>query len=239
MADAPTLAEQQAHWNRWNAETREHGVGDVSADQQRQVQLWLAGLGRTDLSTIDVGCGAGWLCPTLMPFGRVTATDLSDEVLGRARERFPEVTFVAGDFATLPFEPASFDVVVSLEVLSHVADQPAFVAKIAEMLRPGGALILATQNRTVLERFNRVNPAQPGQLRHWVNGQELRALLAAHFDVLELKTLTPKANRGLWRALNTGGKLDRILRPVFGDAPKHLKEKLGFGWTLMALARKR
>lgn len=234
----PTIAEQQAHWNKWNAEAREHGVGDVSADQQRRIVAWLTQTGRRDLSIIDVGCGAGWLCPSLIPFGQVTATDLSDDVLARARQRFPQVSFVAGDFAQLAFEPAGFDVAISLEVLAHVADQPAFIAKLASLLKPGGLLMLATQNRPVLERFNRVGAPQAGQLRRWVDRQELAALLAPHFDVAEMRTLTPKANRGLWRIFNTG-KIDRVLAPVFGDAPKRLKERFGLGWTLMTLAKKR
>lgn len=235
---SPTIAEQQAHWNKWNAQAREHGVGDVSADQQRRVVSWLEQINRTDLDIIDVGCGAGWLCSSLIPYGRVTATDLSDDVLARARERFPQVAFVAGDFAALQFEQAAFDVAISLEVLAHVADQPAFIEKLASLLRPGGHLMLATQNRPVLERFNRVGAPQPGQLRHWVDRCELTALLAPHFKVVEMRTLTPKANRGVWRIFNTG-KIDRILAPFFGEAPKRLKERLGLGWTLMALAVKR
>ena len=53
----------------------------------------------------------------------------------------------------LDFGVGQFDVAVSLEVLSHVADTQAFIDKIASLLKPGGYLMLATQNRSVLERY--------------------------------------------------------------------------------------
>jgi len=55
--------------------------------------------------------------------------------------------------------------------------------------------MLATQNRYVLERFNRIPPPDPGQLRHWVDRRELLRLLQQGFEVLELFSVSPKANR--------------------------------------------
>jgi 2-polyprenyl-3-methyl-5-hydroxy-6-metoxy-1,4-benzoquinol methylase len=130
---------------------------------------WLQSLGRTDLDIIEVGCGSGWFSPRLTRFGRVTGTDLSDDALARAQQRAPEVRFVAGDFMELDFGTDCFDVVVTLEVLSHVADQRAFIRKLARHLRPGSHLMLATQNRFILQYLNRRPPPAPGQLRRWVD----------------------------------------------------------------------
>lgn len=199
---------------------------------------WLDGLGRTDLDIIEVGCGAGWLCPSLKPYGRVTATDLSDEVLARAAARVPDVHFVAGDFMALGFTEGGYDVVVTLEVLSHVGDHSAFVARLARLLRPGGKLILATQNRPVLERHNKVAPTEPGQLRRWFDRDELTRLLAPHLDVSELHTITPMANKGPMRLL-AGRQARRAMRLVSGRAIERALGAAGFGWTLMALAEKR
>ncbi|EHK52505.1 methyltransferase domain-containing protein, partial [Allomesorhizobium alhagi] len=120
---------------------------------------------------------------------------------------------------------------------SHVADQPSFVRKLASHLRPGGHLMLATQNRFVLERFNRISPPAPGQLRRWVSRHELRRLLTPEFEVLELFSVSPKANRGFMRLVNSE-KLNRPLKAIFGDRIERLKEAMGLGWTLMALARR-
>jgi SAM-dependent methyltransferase len=108
----------------------------------------------------DVGCGAGWLCSRLTPFGSVTGTDLSDAVLARAAQRVPQAKFIAGDFMALDLG-SDYDVAISLEVLPHVADQPAFLAKIAGLLKPGGYLMLATQNKPALLR-NDIPAPKPG-----------------------------------------------------------------------------
>jgi SAM-dependent methyltransferase len=228
---------QQQFWNDWNASTREQSIDVVSTDQARVVTGWLNRLGRKDLDIIEVGCGAGWLCGDLRPFGRVTGTDLSDEVLTRAHARLPDVNFVAGDFLALDFPAAAFDVVVTLEVLAHVHDQRAFVSKLAQLLRPGGYLMLATQNRTVLQRYNRIPPPGPGQLRQWTNKEELGLLLARDFKVAEIFSITPRANKGLMRILHSR-TFNRPIRALVGDRVDRFKESIGLGWTLMTLARK-
>lgn len=238
MAKPPSTSEQAAAWDKWNAATREKRLSEISIDQRACVVEWLESMGRNDLDIIEVGCGAGWLCPALTPFGSVTATDLSVEVLARARERMPEVTFVAGDFMELGFGHESFDAIVALEVLSHIADQSAFVAKLSRMLRRDGMLMLATQNRAVAEKYNRTLPPIPGQIRKWVDHEELEALLAPHFDVREIRSITPRTNRLPWKLINND-KINPVMRRLFGEGPKRFKERLGWGWTLMALARKR
>jgi 2-polyprenyl-3-methyl-5-hydroxy-6-metoxy-1,4-benzoquinol methylase len=229
---------QQQFWNEWNTATgRTKALDDVSGRQAKIVCDWLLALDRIDLSIIEVGCGAAWFTPQLTHFGRVTATDLADEVLARAKLRLPDAEFVAGDFMSLKFR-ADYDVAVSLEVLSHVADQQALIAKIACHLRPGGYLMLATQNRPVLQHFNRIAPPAPGQLRHWVDRRELRKLLEPEFKVLKLYSVTCRANRGLMRWIHSR-KVNAPLRALMGDRIDRLKEAMGLGWTLMVLARKR
>lgn len=234
----PSEAEQRASWNAWNASTREKRLSEISVDQRTVIEAWLSQIGRTDLSLIEVGCGSGWLCPTLEKFGSVTATDIADEVLARAQARMPAVKFVAGDFTALQFAREAFDVVVSLEVVSHVADQPAFLNKLANMLRPNGLLMLGTQNRTALETYNNVPPVIPGVIRKWVNERELRDLLQPRFEVSEVRGITPITERMPWRLVNNP-KVNPLLNKLSGGAIKRMKERAGWGWTLMALARRR
>jgi 2-polyprenyl-3-methyl-5-hydroxy-6-metoxy-1,4-benzoquinol methylase len=182
------------------------GANDVSIDQAEFALRWLDAIGRSDLAIIDVGCGAGWMTPRLTPYGQVTATDLSDEVLARASERWPEVRFIPGDFMALDFGERCFDVVVTFEVLSHVADQAASVSKVHRLLRPGGLRLLATQSRPALER-NRIPPPRPGQLRRWVDRDELSAVLGVLFDTQEMRVLTSrKVNHVLDRSPLVSGE---------------------------------
>lgn len=234
--DAP-IDLQASFWNKWNADHREHHQSHISSRQAEVVTSWLERVGKSDMRILEVGCGSGWFTPTLASLGKVTATDLADEVLGRSAQRWKGIDFVAGDFMKLDFGAATFDVIVTLEVLSHVFDQQAFVRKLAHHLRPGGHLMLATQNRHVLEKYNSVPLPAPGQLRRWVYRHELEELLKPALESLELFTVSPVARRGVMRLVNSW-KLNAPIRAVFGDGVERLKERMGFGWTLMSLSRK-
>lgn len=238
--EGPDLGAQERFWNDWLATNRELAVGPVSNAQADRVLGWLSALDRTDLDILDVGCGSGWMCERLTAYGRVTGIDLAGEVIERARARLPPVRFIAGDFATLDLGTAQFDVVVTLEVLSHVADQTAFIDKLASVLRPGGLLMMATQNRFVLERSENVAPRAEGQIRHWVNHVELRTLLRARFDLVELSSVFPNwGHKGILRIVNSPRLNALLARFVSPSRLGRAKERVLLGHTLMALARRR
>lgn len=232
-----TIESQRTFWNTWNANNREDGVGEISMRQAEVIVGWFEALQRRDMEILEVGCGTGWFCPLLSRFGRVIGTDLSDEVLRRAQARWPGVRFIAGDFATLPLEHGAFDVVVSLEVLSHVVDHEAFIARIAELLKPGGLLMLATQNKPVLSNHCNIPPPAPGQLRNWVDKRQLAGLLRPYFVLENLSSITPVAHRG-FRHILAGRRLNALLQPLVGNAWRNLLERNGWGWTLIVKARK-
>jgi len=239
--NAPIPA-QVAFWNWWNAKYREYGKLDqVQLEQADVVQQWLEHLGRKNLHIIEVGCGSGWMCERLVRYGDVTGTDLSHEVLERAAKRSSSPKFVPGDFMALNFEKGSYDVVVTLEVLPHVASQPAFVGKLASLLRPRGYLMLATQNRPVLER-NDIPPPMAGQIRHWVDRHELARLLDTRFEIEQLFSITPQFNRGLLRIVNSR-QVKAVLSGLGLSAArawiKSAQEQAWLGWTLVCLAQKK
>lgn len=233
------LEEQRKSWNAWNRATREQKVGLVSERQAEVILRWCASLGRSDMEILDLGCGSGWLSERLLPFGKVTGIDLADEVVERARKRVPQIRFLGGDLFNLDLPARHFDLVVSLEVLSHVRDQPAFLARIAGLLKAGGHLMLATQNRYVLERDDDIGGPIPGQIRRWVDARQLRRLLAPDYDLLELTSVLPVGHRGVLRLVNSY-KLNRLLALcVPARVIERAKERLLLGHTLLALSRKR
>ena len=230
--DVPSVKSQAEYWNSWNT-CREEVQGEPSHRQRDVVCGWLDRLGRRDLRIMEVGCGSGWLLPALGQFGDVTANDIATEALDRAGERNPAVSLLAGDLMSLQVEPGSFDVIVALEVLSHVADQRAFIDRLADLLRPHGQLMLATQNRPVHEKYN--SYPTPEHIRRWLDDSELRALLQPRYQVIELFGVAPVANRGLMRIVNSR-KVNAPVRAVLGNRIDRLKERWGFGGTLMCLA---
>ncbi len=101
---------------------------------------------------LDAGCGCGldsYVASMLVgPSGRAVGVDLSEEMLERPRRGLAawgpkNLEFRAASVADLPFEDASFDLVVSNGVLNLVPDKDAAFREIARVLRPGGTFAAA------------------------------------------------------------------------------------------------
>jgi SAM-dependent methyltransferase len=93
---------------------------------------------------LDVGCGNGLLTVELAGIAdEVVGLDTDAPTVERAREEFPALrdALVVGDLLTHPFEPGSFDLVASVATLHHL-DAAAGLARMAELLRPGGSLVV-------------------------------------------------------------------------------------------------
>jgi 2-polyprenyl-3-methyl-5-hydroxy-6-metoxy-1,4-benzoquinol methylase len=236
VVDDIPIEEQSRSWDDWNASARENKLSPSAERHAAAVEASVAALGRTDLNIIDIGCGTGWMCERLSKYGRVTGVDLSDHVLERARARLPHVRFLSGDLFQIELPSGSFDVVVTLEVLSHVRDQREFVGRLADLLKPAGLLIVATQNRPVFERWSAVGGPNPGQIRHWVDFRGLRALLAPRFEQVAISSMFPVGDQGYLRVVNSY-RLNALLGMV---VPRRwieaAKEKAMLGHTLLARA---
>src|SRR5919206_890635 len=92
-------------------------------------------------TTLDIGCGEGRVGAELERRGhRVLGVELSPTLAARARERH-EV--VEADAADLPFEDASFPLVVSFSSLMDMDDAAGAVREAARVLEPGGRFCVA------------------------------------------------------------------------------------------------
>jgi ubiquinone/menaquinone biosynthesis C-methylase UbiE len=82
------------------------------------------------------------------PSGSVTGIDMTPEMVAKARGSVAEmgldtVTIVEGSAEQLPFDDASFDVVISNGVIDLIPDKDAVFSEITRVLRPGGHIQLA------------------------------------------------------------------------------------------------
>ena len=97
-------------------------------------------LGEGTGSLLDVGCGTGGYGAGLAALGwEVTGTDLSEDMLRRAREK--GVTAIQADAAALPFENATFDAAVSIFTHTDVDDFAGLVGEVVRVLRPGAPFV--------------------------------------------------------------------------------------------------
>lgn len=91
--------------------------------------------------TLEVGCGEGRVSRDLAARGhRVTGIDASPTLVAAAAAAHPGGDYRVATAEALPFEPASFGLVVAYNVLMDVADMAGAVAEAARVLRPGGHL---------------------------------------------------------------------------------------------------
>ncbi|MFO7862715.1 MAG: arsenite methyltransferase [Salinivirgaceae bacterium] len=98
-------------------------------------------------SVLDLGAGAGNDCfvarTIIGDSGMVTGIDFSSDMVKKAREnasnmQFENMHFVEGDIEEMPFQNATFDVVLSNCVLNLVPDKHKAFAEIMRVLKPGG-----------------------------------------------------------------------------------------------------
>ncbi|MEO1793536.1 MAG: bifunctional 2-polyprenyl-6-hydroxyphenol methylase/3-demethylubiquinol 3-O-methyltransferase UbiG [Pseudomonadota bacterium] len=102
---------------------------------------------------LDVGCGGGLASEPLARLGAtVTGIDPGAENIGIAKAHADQqglaIDYRVTTAEALAEQSAQFDCVVCLEVVEHVADPAAFVATLGRLVKPDGAMILSTINRT-------------------------------------------------------------------------------------------
>jgi ubiquinone/menaquinone biosynthesis C-methylase UbiE len=153
--EAPTghdlNADQIAYWNG--------PAGQHWTDRQQMQDMLLAPVSeilidraraKTGERIIDVGCGCGAttiaLAPKVGTTGHVLGIDISAAMLARARQVTPAglpVDFVLADATVYPFDPASFDLLVSRFGVMFFSEPALSFASMRKALRPSGRLAFA------------------------------------------------------------------------------------------------
>ncbi len=102
---------------------------------------------------LDIGCGGGLLSEPLTRLGaEVTAIDAAEKNIKTASTHAAEVGLEIDYRHTtaedLLADGDSFDVVLNMEVIEHVADVTSFSKSACGLVKKGGAMVASTLNRT-------------------------------------------------------------------------------------------
>jgi SAM-dependent methyltransferase len=90
---------------------------------------------------LDAGCGSGRLLDELRDYGHVTGLDLNPDSVEIARSRGHE-DVVQGPVEELPWPDETFDLVISLDMVEHTADDRVTLRELRRVTKPGGYFLM-------------------------------------------------------------------------------------------------
>jgi len=114
---------------------------------QRRVKMLTSHISVAD-TILEIGCGTGYFTKEIAKTGaRVTAIDISPELLQIAKEEIPDtnVSFVIENAYDLSFEANCFDSIVGSSVLHHLEIEKA-ISEMFRVLKSGGSLFFTEPN---------------------------------------------------------------------------------------------
>lgn len=217
-------ARQRAMWALGDYDRIAEGL-TISTDQTLRVARI-----RPGEQVLDLATGTGVTAIAARERGaKVTGVDLTPELLAVARDGaqdagFGDIVFIEGDAETLPFDDASFDVVLSTCGHMFAPDQPTVAAELARVTRPGGRVVfLAWTPQGGLGGWFRITnkhvppPADLASPFNWGDPAKVRQLLGGAFSDISF----------------THGDC-----PQFGDSPESIWELFStrYGPTVRAMA---
>ncbi len=188
-------------YDRW-AQVYDHDLNPLPALEEPIVQKAIGDV--RGLSVLDLGCGTGRHAYWLAAAGAdVTAIDFSEGMLQKARKKLERTNVRLGVHdlhEPLPFQDATFDLIVSGLVLEHIRDLPAFFGEAHRVLRQHGRATISTLHPAMFLRGSQArftDPAtggvvQPGSFPHQL-GEIVMAAMGAGFQLGGIDEYAPTA----------------------------------------------
>jgi 2-polyprenyl-6-hydroxyphenyl methylase/3-demethylubiquinone-9 3-methyltransferase len=165
------------------------------------------------LRLLDIGCGGGLLCEPMARLGAdvlgadASATNIEVAKLHAAQSGL-SIDYRATTSEALSDAGETFDIILNMEVVEHVADVELYLQSCARMLRPGGLMFIATINRNMKARalaifmaedVLRWLPKGTHQYEKLVRPDEIRAALVdTGLDVIDTLGVTYNPLADAW-----------------------------------------
>ena len=115
--------------------------------ESRRILRWADDM-PTDATVVDIGCGDGFHLDLLNRYGPAgwTVLGVEPDVDAAERARQKGLTVHATTLADAPIEKGSVDLVILIQTIEHVPNPVELLGQIAEILAPGGRLVVVTDN---------------------------------------------------------------------------------------------
>ena len=127
---------------------------------------------------------------------------------------------------------------VSHEVIEHLEDQAGHLEMAYGLLKPGGHLILTTPQKRTCMAYP-ILAYQPQPVEKWLNASELRPMLRARFEIVELTTIITGGGRtGIYRILTSVRLRAGLKRIGLLSIFDYLVLRCGCGLHILTIARK-
>jgi SAM-dependent methyltransferase len=154
-----------------------------------------------DARILDVGCGDGFHLAVLKEFGqpswRLEGVDPSDRAVAAGRQQ--GLTMHHGTVQDLDLPRASYDLAFMIATIEHVDDPAGVLDRVRSLLRPGGQVVIVTDNTDTLD-FHLFKSRHWGGYhfpRHWnlFNPDNMRLLAQkTQLEVVALTTVVSPVN---------------------------------------------
>jgi SAM-dependent methyltransferase len=168
--------------------------------EARRLLTWCRGL-PDDARLLDVGCGDGFHLKLLRDFGkaswRLEGVDLSPAAVAHARRSGLNVH--EGKAESLDLPQAAYDLVLLIQTIEHIESPAETLSAVRSLLRPGGRVVIVTDNAQSLDRMIFGGRHWGGYHfpRHWnlFNRNAMRRLAKkANLEVMHLGTQVSPVN---------------------------------------------
>ena len=168
--------------------------------EARRALSWCRGL-PANARILDVGCGDGFHLRILREFGAATwkLEGVEPEPRAVAAARESGLTVHQGTIQEVELPPAHFDLVLLIATIEHVDDPTSVLRAVKTLLRPGGRVVMITDNTDTWD-FRLFGSRHWGGYhfpRHWslFSASTLRSLAArSGLDVVTISTVLSPVN---------------------------------------------
>jgi len=99
------------------------------------------------LKVLDLGCGNGYFTIKALVKNKnfqVTGSDISKGMIAVSKKHFPEASYCINDAMQLPFKDASFDFIISRELIEHLPDPVKCFEEVNRVLKKDGFVAVST-----------------------------------------------------------------------------------------------